>query len=67
MIHKKMLTARMLFSVMVPVSAGAFALGILTVGHTFLFKIFTVWDGVSNIWYEILDRNVCGRCRSLPV
>lgn len=50
MIHKKMLTARMLFSVMVPVSAGAFALGILTVGHLYLFSMFTVWDGVSAIF-----------------
>ncbi len=46
MIHKKMLTARMIFSVMVPVSAAGFALGIATIGHVLLFQMFTIWDGV---------------------
>jgi hypothetical protein len=35
MIHKKSLNARLIFSMMVPMSAVAFALGIVTVGGEF--------------------------------
>jgi hypothetical protein len=43
MIHKKSLNARLIFSVIVPVSCCAFAFGLLTIGHP-LIK-FTLWDG----------------------
>jgi hypothetical protein len=49
MIHKKTLNARLIFSVMVPVSVIAFAAGIYTVGHDAFeyFSLFSLWDGLG--------------------
>ena len=46
MIHKKNLNARLIFSVIVPISALAFYLGQITLGGEINFA-FTVWDGVG--------------------
>jgi hypothetical protein len=46
MIHKKSLNSRLIFSGMVPISAIAFYLGILTVGQDVLEIFgFTIFDG----------------------
>ena len=45
MIHKKSLNTRLVFSVMVPVSAMAFACGVLTLGID--FGAFSVFDGLG--------------------
>jgi len=46
MIHKKSINARLIFSVMVPMSVVAFALGLSTVGANFGTFGFTIFDGV---------------------
>ena len=48
MIHKKSLNARLLFSLMVPMSAVAFALGLQTVGEGIGAFGFTIFDGVTH-------------------
>ena len=45
MIHKKNLNVRLIFSVIVPLSILAFALGKITLGHS-MFQV-TAWDGVG--------------------
>jgi hypothetical protein len=45
MIHKKNLNARVIFSVIVPISALAFYLGLITLGNG--IDVFSVWDGVG--------------------
>jgi hypothetical protein len=45
MIHKKNLNARLIFSVIVPISALAFYLGLLTLGNG--VDVMTVWDGLG--------------------
>ena len=45
MIHKKSLNARLIFSVIVPISCGAFALGTLTLQDSFFS--FGLWDGLG--------------------
>ncbi len=46
MIHKKNKNARVIFSVIVPISALAFYLGLITLGGEINFA-FTAWDGVG--------------------